>query len=1212
MVEIFILTGFQHIFGSKNVFLESGTTYYLSLDGDREELAWMLSSNFPYRNRINIRLTPAVVSALGTSGNSSLVQFSTPPSNPSPGDMYFNTVSRRPYVWDGSEWVDLTQSGTTSSSIIPPLEGDIISSGFDNNAQIAPGVITNNDIAATAAISLNKLETNPLNRNNHFGTQLSSTISDFVDRVRQERINEMAIPGGNLNMNNYRLVNLAPAMMDQDAVNYAQALNMIEGITDLNNFVGPLRLDQGGTGITANNAIEALNALQGIGDATNLGGAADGARVYSHKNINTGAVPSVLNFRRVRGGLGIEVFEAGNYIEIGLGSADVLDINTSLGGYPVMIEKGGTGAMEPLGARLNLGVVGNAENTVAPTLAIATVFQEKVGDILRFRSLQEGLGIDLDQNLAIDRIKISVRENDLCLQNLNGALELNSTQVAGQLPISKGGTDAETPLEARNNLAAVGDAISLGGVSILGAPTKDFTGPDPTVLRFKGLVTDPALPLIVLDDSDPNQISIEFDPSQLDISLTTGDLDATTRLAGVVPIASGGTKGTTVGEARVNLGLIYKVQKVLGSTGQSLVPATNPLVLDAGLGYAMNLRGLRPGNGITIEPSLNGHDLLISTNIPDNYDIANIGTGTGTFYYNRIGNTFNFKTLKVGPAGGLIIQNNLQEVVVTPNIANAVNIGTGTTLLAPFTLPGAELRFRSINSLTGSLEDDGIDISTNGNEVLLATHIANISSVGTGFHLHQDLLVGPGNDVKFKTVLTEGLLPGMSIIDTGDELRFQAFLADALSVGIGTSILKTITPITQPGTILEFKSITEGPGISIVELPDEVQINNRVVSVGGFTSILSPTVINPGDAIEFRSLRAGPGIQITTVNPNVIDIASTIPEYLIANVGGGVGQVFRDKVGNTFNLKTLRPAVGDRIRIINEASLITLDIDEANLDINNLGGVPLTIAGGGTGATTIPGIRDNINVVFDVMDAGAAGAAAISIIDSVYNSVGEGKIVELKKLMAGNDILISEVGSDLVIESTAVMTPIPGLNIGTEPGEVFVVGSETTGQYEYKTIGYEAVNPGIEIVNNADSIILQPYIASVNEVAGVGESLINTPVALPIATPNTTVEFKKITAEANTPITVQTVGSVLEVGISQLGAFVDGVAGVETAVGSGIYEYNVNHNLNVTGTQMIVQASTAAGQVAQIISIASGGANTATIRTNSPGPLNFRIIKVGP
>lgn len=1209
MVEIFILIGFQHVFGSKSVYLESGTTYYLSLDEDREELAWMLSSNFPYRNRINIRLTPAVVSALGASGSSSLAVFSNPPSTPSPGDMYFNSISRRPYVWNGSEWVDLTEGGGTSSAIIPPLEGDIISSGFDNNAQIAPGVITNNDIAAAADIALSKLEKNPLDRNNHFGTQLSSTISDFVDKVRQQRINDLAIPGGNLNMNNYRLVNLAPAMMDQDAVNYAQALDMIEGITNLDNFVGPLRLDQGGTGIPANSPIEALNALQGIGDGVNLGGAADGARVYSHKVSNVGAIPSTLNFRRVRGGLGIEVFEAGNYIEIGLGATGTLDINDALGGYPLIIEKGGTGAMDPLGARLNLGAIGNAENTVAASLTIATIFQEKVGDIIKLRSLEEGLGIDLDQTLSTDRIKISVREDDLCLHNLSGSLQLNSTQVSGILPISKGGTGGETPLEARENLAAVGDAISLGGISILGAPTKDFTGPDPTVLRFKGLTTDPALPIIVLDDSDPTQVSIDFDPTQLDISLTTGELDATTRLSGVVPIAHGGTGATVAGQARVNLGLIYKAQKIVGSTGESVLSAT-PLVLDNGLGYTLNTRGIRAGNGITVAPSLNGYDLVISSTTPTDYNIANIGTGTGAFYQGRTGNTFNFKTLKVGAGGGLSILNNAQEVVVTPNIANASNLGTGIRLLAPFTLPGAELRFRSIKSLTGSLLADGIETSTNGNEVLLATHIANITSVGGGAQLFQDLLAGPGNNVKFKSLLVEGLQPGMAITETDEEIRFQAFLADALSVGAGSPILKTITPITQPGTILEFKSLIGGPGISITSLDDEVQINNRIISVGGFTSLLSPTVINPGDAIELRSLRAGPGISITTTNANVIDIESTVPEYLMANVGGGVGQVYRDKVGNTFNLKTIRPAVGDRITVTNEASLITLDINEANLDINNLGGTPLTVAGGGTGATTVPGIRDTINVVFDVMDV--AAGTGISVIDSVYNSVGEGKIVEMKRLLAGNDIVITEVGGDLTIESVATLTPIPGINVGTEPGEVFVLGSETTGQYEYKTIGYEAVNPGIEIVNNADSVILQPYIASVNEVTGVGESLINTPTALPITTPNTTVEFKKITAEANTPITVQTVGSVLEVGISQLGAFVDGVAGVETPVGSGNYQYTINHNLNVTGTQMIVQGSTAGGQVAQIVSITSAGANTATVVASNSGPLNFRVIKVGP
>lgn len=1213
MVEIFILVGFNHIFGGKNVFLRSGQTYYLSLDRDREEIAWMLSSNFPYRNRINIRLTPAVVSALGTTGNSSLTVFSAPPSNPVPGSMYFNSVSGRPYVWNGSEWIDLSSpgSGGGSSSIVPALFGDVTTTGFDNNVQITPQVIVNNDISPTASIEISKLETNPLNRINHFGTQLSTSISDFVQRVREQRLNDFALPSSNLNLNNYRLVNIAPATMDQDAVNYGQVFAMVQGITTLNSFVGPLRLDQGGTGITANTPIEALNNLQGISDGKNLGTAVDGARVFFNKETNGGNNPSTLNFRRVKGGIGIEVTEGGNFIEINLGPSNSLDINDALGGYPLLVQKGGTGAITELGARLNLGAIGNAQNTISASESVSNLFMEKVGDILRFRSLQQGLGINLDHTLSTDRIKISVVENDLCLHNLSGSISLTSSQVNGQLPISRGGTDGSSPFQARRNLGAVGDAISIGGSSIIASPSKDFTSADPTILRFKGLATDPTSDILSIDDSDSSILSILFDPSELDISLTRGTLNASTRLSGVLPINRGGTNATTAGEARVNLGVIYKAQRVVGSVGESILPSSST-VLDSGLGFALNTKGIRAGVGIQVNTSATGHDIVISSTVPNNYEIVNIGSGIGAFYQGRVGNTFNFKTLRVGAPGGINLQNQPNEILINAQIANASNLGTGVNILTPFTTPGAELKFRSIKSTTNSLLADGIKVTSNANEVLLVSHIANITSLGTGIKLFQDLEPDVANNVKFKSFKAEGLQPGLVISSTDEEVRLQSILANAINLGLGSNVLKNTTPITTPGTILEFRSLLAGPGINIQSLDNEVVINNRIVSVGGFTSLLSPTVINSGDPIELRSLRAGVGINISTVNPNIIDISSTIAEYNMNNVGTGVGRIFRDiTTSTTFNLKSLNPAIGDKIIINDQPSLISFDINEPNININNLGGGPLTIEKGGTGSTTPAGIRDIINVVYDVRNSTASAAGAISLIDVVNNSVGEGKIVDMKRLIAGDDIVINTVGSDLVINSVAELQPLPGQNIGAQPGTLFIEGSETTGFYRYKTIGTETLNPGATITNNANSILIRPFIASINVVTGVGESIINTPMVLPITTPNTVVEFKRIVAENNTPITVETVGPNIQIGISQLGAFVDGVVGTETVVGSGIYQYTINHNLNVTGTHMIVQALTNTGQLAEIISINSAGGNTATVTSSHAGPLNFRVIKVG-
>jgi len=56
--------------------------------------------------------------------------------------------------------------------------------GTVTSTMIADGTIVNDDINASAAISLNKLATDPLARANHTGTQTASTISDFNEAAQ--------------------------------------------------------------------------------------------------------------------------------------------------------------------------------------------------------------------------------------------------------------------------------------------------------------------------------------------------------------------------------------------------------------------------------------------------------------------------------------------------------------------------------------------------------------------------------------------------------------------------------------------------------------------------------------------------------------------------------------------------------------------------------------------------------------------------------------------------------------------------------------------------------------------------------------------------------------------------------------------------------------------------------------------------------------------
>lgn len=105
----------------------------------------------------------------------------------------------------------------------------------------------------------------------------------------------------------------------------------------------------------------------------------------------------------------------------------------------------------------------------------------------------------------------------------------------------------------------------------------------------------------------------------------------------------------------------------------------------------------------------------------------------------------------------------------------------------------------------------------------------------------------------------------------------------------------------------------------------------------------------------------GPGYILETTSATTAEWILNNTNTDAANVGtSGVG-VYRDKTSDTLNFKKLRTTT--RLSVLDDllTDTVLFDVNESNLLLQNLGGT-LSIAHGGTGATTVDGAVANLNL----------------------------------------------------------------------------------------------------------------------------------------------------------------------------------------------------------------------------------------------------------
>jgi hypothetical protein len=143
---------------------------------------------------------------------------SLPVTSGTAGRLYLNATTGFVEVWNGTTTLVL---GAKTSTIADPNtvalrdgNGELTASIFNGALN---GTASNASLAANSMLLLNQNGAYYLNRYNHTGSQLSNTISDLAANIQSTRLDQLTIPGGPLNLNNFKIFNLADPTAAQDA-----------------------------------------------------------------------------------------------------------------------------------------------------------------------------------------------------------------------------------------------------------------------------------------------------------------------------------------------------------------------------------------------------------------------------------------------------------------------------------------------------------------------------------------------------------------------------------------------------------------------------------------------------------------------------------------------------------------------------------------------------------------------------------------------------------------------------------------------------------------------------------------------------------------------------------------------------------------------------------------------------------------------------------